>query len=734
MAIHAQKTTFRSSAQFPDFAVTSPLDNGQVLIYDENKRAFVNKPQSQLTGVPSGSGGGGGGGGGLNSAINLGLGADVFKQIVVDELEFRTISGGPGITVDEDGYAIDEITIVNDIITDACISVPDSFKLEIDNDNNTLDTARFEIFSFRPAAILDLTPITNSFANFDIEVVTDITFTNPGQFISSTANFISLGYAVGMCIEVTGTTEQDGIWEIASITTTTNPNDTITITIPFPDATDAGQQPPTTIDGVFWNILTNQSVQSRNSDFVALGFVPGQTITIHGTTDNDGTYTIASITTTTTTNDTINILETFPGTLGCDVGDITLSAPVQTLSVGWWVNELGEMKAQDTQICGDLDVEGDVSIGGDLTVNGHDLTDIVVNLLPIFPETGLIAQIGTDVFVGREIFGTNGINVADGDGILGDPTISADDFDITINGDISGSSTVAGLSDTTITLTLPTITVAGTYNSVTVNAKGQVVSGASLPLDFQPMSPQLDDLSDGMDNPGFVVWAGSNYTDRIIIGTTNEIVITDGDGVAGDPIIGIVDNPIIPGNESIRVPRGFTAQRPGLPVEGMFRYNQTDDRFEGYHDASWEQFAHLNDLGDFLPLTGGTLTGDLTLNGANIVMTGSETVDGRDVGDDGAVIDAINTGTGIKVQTGAGTFVNRSITVEANSGLTITNPDGVAADPELGVDITTIPDLVGAVDVNNDYLVLHDDSSGTTTKITPNQLVRPAFRYFFAQI
>ena len=35
------------------------------------------------------------------------------------------------------------------------------------------------------------------------------------------------------------------------------------------------------------------------------------------------------------------------------------------------------------------------------------------------------------------------------------------------------------------------------------------------------------------------------------------------------------------------LPVGTTAQRPSTPVVGMFRFNSTTDRFEGYNGASW---------------------------------------------------------------------------------------------------------------------------------------------------
>lgn len=733
MAIHAQRTAFRSSAQFPDFLVTSPLDPGDVLIYDSKVKAFVNKSQSCLTGVPCtcpSGGGGGGGGGTLTGGTNLGSGtAEVFKDVLINDLQFRTISGGPGITVDQDGFAADTITIVNNVIYEACISVPDSFKLELDNDGNTTSSAKFEIFSFRSGSSTTLTPINATFPTFDIQVVTDVTFTNPGQFISQSFDFDALGFEAGMCLYVEGTDEQDGIWEIASIDTTNFPNDTITITVPFPDATDAGLQGSVTMEGLFFKVLTNQSFQAFGTNWSSLGFASGQTIDITGTTNgNDGSYTINTV-----SGDTITILEVLPGTTGCDVASITVQVPPGTLSTGWWVNELGEMNTQDTIIDGDLTVTGDVDITGDLTVGGVDLETIIINLLPVFPNNGLLVQTSSGVFDARVIIGTNGITVTDGDGIAGNPMVAADDFAVTLLGDIAGSGTVTGLTNTSITTTLPVITVAGTYNEVTINAKGQVVSGAVIPLDFQPSSPILDNLDDGMDNPGIVVWDGSDYIDRTIVGTTNEIDVTNGSGAVGNPQIGLADNPVVPGNESMLIPRGTTVQQPGSPAEGMLRYNQTDDRFEGYHDSSWEQFAVLDDLGIYLPLSGGVMAGDIDMNSNNIIF-GTGLVDGRDISADGLVLDAINTGIGIKVQTAPDTFVNRTIDVDVDQPVTMTDGDGVSANPIIGFDITQVPALADAIDEEDDLFLMYDSSSGTTRTAPFRSLERPAFNYFFAQI
>lgn len=92
------------------------------------------------------------------------------------------------------------------------------------------------------------------------------------------------------------------------------------------------------------------------------------------------------------------------------------------------------------------------------------------------------------------------------------------------------------------------------------------------------------DLTALADNAVNGLWARTgNGTGaaRDIQGTTNEITVADGDGVSGDPTIGIADNAVLPGTGAVLVPKGTTAQRPS-GTAGEFRYNTTSGEFEGY--------------------------------------------------------------------------------------------------------------------------------------------------------
>lgn len=92
---------------------------------------------------------------------------------------------------------------------------------------------------------------------------------------------------------------------------------------------------------------------------------------------------------------------------------------------------------------------------------------------------------------------------------------------------------------------------------------------------------------------GFVVntaTTGVQLT-RVPQGTTNQIDIANGSGVGGNPVFSISDNPIMPGTESMIPPKGTTAQRPGSPVEGQFRYNTDLNAVEVYEGSGWDALS-----------------------------------------------------------------------------------------------------------------------------------------------
>ena len=125
---------------------------------------------------------------------------------------------------------------------------------------------------------------------------------------------------------------------------------------------------------------------------------------------------------------------------------------------------------------------------------------------------------------------------------------------------------------------------------------------------------------------GFLALPGNgSVSGRTLTGTANQISITNPNGVAGSPIFSIADNPILPGDGSVHIPSGSTADRPILPSDGMIRYNTDLALFEGYINGSWTVFSSgatgVVSIATGTGLTGGPITSTGTISIANTAVT-----------------------------------------------------------------------------------------------------------------
>lgn len=84
-----------------------------------------------------------------------------------------------------------------------------------------------------------------------------------------------------------------------------------------------------------------------------------------------------------------------------------------------------------------------------------------------------------------------------------------------------------------------------------------------------------------------------NLVARTITGSTNQITVTDGDGLSANPTLSIATNPTLPGSSHVIIPFGGTAARPAMPSNGYFRYNTDLDALEYYNNdtLTWVQVA-----------------------------------------------------------------------------------------------------------------------------------------------
>ena len=219
----------------------------------------------------------------------------------------------------------------------------------------------------------------------------------------------------------------------------------------------------------------------------------------------------------------------------------------------------------------------------------------------------------------RRLTAGTGLGLADG-GALSTLALSLNGASGSLETALTGIVAKTG----SVTVVARTLTASGLGLSIT-NGSG-VAGNPTFAL-----TGQVADLAN-ISTPGILASNGSNLNPRVLLGTAGEIDVADGNGSAGNPTVGLADNPVIPGTGGMIVPIGTTAQRTPNS-NGNFRYNTDLNIFEGYTNGVW-----FNILGGVysIDVSGGT-TG-LTTTGGPITSTGTITL--------GGLLNAASGGTG----------------------------------------------------------------------------------------
>jgi len=109
-----------------------------------------------------------------------------------------------------------------------------------------------------------------------------------------------------------------------------------------------------------------------------------------------------------------------------------------------------------------------------------------------------------------------------------------------------------------------------------------------------PNSLGLDTVSDGIiiNDTG-----GNTVISRSVTGTTNQIDVTNGNGIAGNINVKISDNVVLPGTAGMGIPEGTTAQRV-IPVTGIgLRYNTDLNELEYFDGLIWIAINDSTNIG-----------------------------------------------------------------------------------------------------------------------------------------
>jgi hypothetical protein len=184
-------------------------------------------------------------------------------------------------------------------------------------------------------------------------------------------------------------------------------------------------------------------------------------------------------------------------------------------------------------------------------------------------------------------------------------------------------------------------------------------------------------------------------TGSTITGTSNQITVTNGSGVGGNPTISITSNPSLPGTAGVVLPSGTTGQRSVAPTNGTLRYNTSTTLLEAYLNNTWTSLASGSGVTSIATGTG--------LTGGPITSTGTISIDV----------------TGVT----AGAYTNANITVNAQGQITSASngaAGGVTSFSAGTTGFTPSTGTTGAITLAGTLALTNGGSGQTTAQLAMN--------------
>lgn len=320
------------------------------------------------------------------------------------------------------------------------------------------------------------------------------------------------------------------------------------------------------------------------------------------------------------------------------------------------------------------------------------------------------------------------VNITSITGNAGSATILQTARDISISGDGTGTASFDGSQAVSIALVLASTGVtAGTYKSVTVDAKGRVTSATNPTtlagfgiVDAQPLDSDLTAIAGLVTNGIIVKTAAGTSATRSIAVSGSGLSVSNADGIAGNPTLTISSASI--NTASTLVYRDASGNFAAGTITAALSGNATTASSlqtaraiaisgDGTGSANFNGSSAI-DIALTLSSTGITAgtyksvtvdaKGRVTAATNPTTLGGYGITDAQPLDSDLTAIAGLAT-NGILTRTGTGSVATRTLTV-SGSGLSISNADGIAGNPLIS--------LSSASTNNINTLVLRDASGG----------------------
>jgi hypothetical protein len=172
---------------------------------------------------------------------------------------------------------------------------------------------------------------------------------------------------------------------------------------------------------------------------------------------------------------------------------------------------------------------------------------------------------------------------------------------------------------------------------------------------------------------GLMTVNGSTFGQATLLGDTNTIAITNGNAQSGFPVIAIASNPILPGNAGVVLPTGTTAQR-GTGINGELRYNTDTSTLEAYANNVWGAIVSGSGVATFSAGTTGFNPAIPTSGG--VILSG--------------VLNSSSGGTGAGGTLTGYVYANGTSAMTASTTIPTTALSGTISNGQLAYDFITI--------------------------------------------